>query len=67
MPTSIGESEAAVDARSARCESCDVEGVHVDTTAGEVVERGDVVGHAPEGALYLMVDERGRLVCDRCA
>lgn len=61
-----------VQSRRARCRSCGVEGVWVDTTAGEIVlSDGDVVA-APSLDRHLMVgrvdgSQTGSLLCELCA
>jgi hypothetical protein len=60
------------DERSATCERCGVEGVHCDTTQGEI-EIGDGVLEScacvieKRGDTRLVPDTRGCLVCDACA
>ena len=54
-----------IEARAEKCECCGVEGVHVDTDAGEIVT-GDGTVRAPTCEEWLMVDPGGALVCDDC-
>jgi hypothetical protein len=50
-----------------KCEKCKVEGYYVATTAGEILEAGEVVAVAPADRPWLMVDADGDLLCDSCA
>lgn len=53
--------------RTEQCTDCRRYGTHVDTTAGEITQHGEVIGHAPEGDLHLMVDIDGDLRCSECS
>jgi len=53
--------------RHAACSRCEIKGIHVDTTSGEIIENG-TVRHAISGfSTFLLVDDYGRLTCDDCA
>ena len=53
--------------RRACCSDCGVQGIHVDTTAGEIVEHGEVTGTISlRLSTALMVDPDGELRCDDC-
>lgn len=56
----------------AECACCGCEGMKADTTSGEVIEGGEVVGTLPEGVTLLMVgmangSNPDGLYCERCA
>lgn len=56
----------------AKCAGCGIEGMKADTTAGEVIEAGEVVGIVPEGITPLLVgrsdgSEPDGLYCEACA
>jgi len=58
--------------KQGKCAECGCEGYICDTSAGEVMEAGIVVGCAPRGATILMVgDTRGGhtedIYCAECA
>lgn len=53
--------------RWASCAVCGLDGIHVDTAAGEVIAEGVVVATVDDGTRTLMADDRGRLTCDPCA
>lgn len=59
-----------IGSRRAVCQDCGADGVHVDTTAGEIIVRGDVVAVVPFDPTcpYLLCSEspRGELVCEEC-
>ena len=55
-----------------QCAGCGIEGVRADTTAGEIVEGGEVVAVVPAGSEILMVGHADGscldgLYCDDCA
>jgi hypothetical protein len=58
--------EPIIAGRRAECAECGAEGVHVDTDAGEIVMACEVVASV-EGETLLLVDAKGRLLCDDCA
>lgn len=61
--------DAIIESRRAECASCHRSGVHVDTTAGEIVgQDGDVVATLPDGAVALMASAGAPsiLLCDAC-
>lgn len=55
-----------IEARRGTCADCGISGVHVDTTAGEIVG-GGVVAKAPAHEEWLMVDPDGTLRCAECS
>ncbi len=62
--------EETINARRSLCDNCDAPGVHVDTSAGEIVGQGGVVVAVvlPRDEVLLMVDGElsQRLVCEDC-
>ena len=58
-----------IESRRSTCGLCGVKGIHVDTTAGEIIAGGEVVA-AVAGEMRLMVSGSGRgvpgLTCDDC-
>lgn len=56
-----------IEERRTVCDSCEVPGVHVDTTAGEIIIDGEVVAEVESPHILLMVSECGHLLeCDEC-
>ena len=54
------------------CCQCGCAGYEVDTTAGEIIENGTVVGVAPDGATLLLAGKNdgtdcAGMYCDECA
>lgn len=57
-----------IESRRATCRYCGRPGIHVDTTAGEIVVTEKVVATVDLLDRWLMVEPRtGRLTCGECA
>lgn len=60
---SIDPGEGPMESRRATCEHCGIEGIHVDTTTGEIISGGCVVAII---AGPLLMADGGSLCCDEC-
>lgn len=52
--------------RTEKCAGCGAFGCWVDTTAGEIIENGAVIGYGPPWDTQLLVDPDGELRCSDC-
>jgi hypothetical protein len=71
MMTATQTATDVITSRRSSCDVCGRIGVHVDTTAGEITEHGEVVAVAMLAPWLLCGradgSELSRLFCERCA